>query len=95
MQATEIKTPIGQWVNAAQFIVTTFHPQIVEVSDKSYATEHSHRVSRVREIPRQAALQFVLQDKSHNKAPEPSGKGRGEDKRPSKRQKENSPSLDN
>lgn len=95
MQATEIKTPLGQRAGAAQFIVTTFHPQIVEVSDKSYATEHSHRVSRVREIPRKAALQFVVQDKSHQKAPESSGKARGEDRRPSKRQKENSQSLDN
>ena len=54
----------------------------------------THRVSRVREIPRKAALQFVVQDKSHQKAPEASGRGR-EDRRPAKRQKENSQSLDN
>lgn len=90
----EINTPLGQSAGAAQFIVTTFHPQIVEVSDKAYATEHSHRVSRVRDIPRKAALQFVVQDKSHQKVPEASGKGR-EDRRPAKRQKENSQSLDN
>lgn len=30
----------------AQFIVTTFHPQLVAVADRVYAVSHSNRVSR-------------------------------------------------
>lgn len=32
--------------NPAQFIVTTFHPQIVMVADKVYGISHSNRISR-------------------------------------------------
>jgi structural maintenance of chromosome 3 (chondroitin sulfate proteoglycan 6) len=30
----------------AQFIVTTFHPQIVGVADKIYGVSHTNRLSR-------------------------------------------------
>ena len=32
--------------NPSQFIVTTFHPQIVSVADKVYGVSHSNRISR-------------------------------------------------
>ncbi|KAF5830766.1 putative chromosome associated protein [Dunaliella salina] len=45
--------------NPAQFIITTFHPQIVGEADMVYGVAHTHRVSRVYAIQRQDALQFV------------------------------------
>ena len=30
----------------AHFIVTTFHPQILHVTDKVYGVSHQHRISR-------------------------------------------------
>uniref|UniRef100_A0A7S3VMZ6 Structural maintenance of chromosomes protein n=1 Tax=Dunaliella tertiolecta TaxID=3047 RepID=A0A7S3VMZ6_DUNTE len=45
--------------NPAQFIITTFHPQIVGEADMVYGVAHSHRVSRVYAIQRHDALQFV------------------------------------
>ena len=50
---------------SAQFIVTTFHPQIVAVSDKAYGVEHRQRVSTVHECEREVALRFVRNDASH------------------------------
>ena len=50
---------------SAQFIVTTFHPQIVAVSDKTYGVEHRQRVSTVHECEREVALRFVRNDASH------------------------------
>ena len=32
--------------NPSQFIVTTFHPQIIQQADKIYGVSHSHRISR-------------------------------------------------
>jgi hypothetical protein len=53
---------------AVQFIVTTFHPQIVEVAAKAYGVEHARRVSTIRDIGRAAALEFVRNDTSHRSA---------------------------
>ncbi len=32
--------------NPAQFIVTTFHPQIVVVADRIYGVSHSNKISK-------------------------------------------------
>ena len=32
--------------NPAQFIVTTFHPQIIHETDKVYGVSHQNRISR-------------------------------------------------
>ncbi|RMZ56141.1 hypothetical protein APUTEX25_004565, partial [Auxenochlorella protothecoides] len=43
----------------AQFIVTTFHPQLVAVADRVYAVSHSNRVSRVDLIRHEEAMGFL------------------------------------
>ena len=84
-------------VTPAQFIVTTFHPQIVEVCDKAYGVEHKHRISSLRELDRQMALDFVRQDRTHDsRARKPIENNTAEEQeRALKRQKENSPSAEN
>ena len=57
-------------VHKAQFIVTTFHPEVVELADNTYGVEHRHRASTVRTLEPQAALNFVRHDKSHAKVAE-------------------------
>lgn len=36
--------------NPAQFIITTFHPQIIHETDKVYGVSHQNRISRCRLI---------------------------------------------
>ena len=43
----------------SQFIVTTFHPQLVHVCDQAYGVSHSSRVSAVDVIPKADALAFL------------------------------------
>lgn len=45
--------------NPAQFIVTTFHPQIVGEADKIFGVAHTNRISRVYVITRDEALKFL------------------------------------
>ncbi|KAG2481917.1 hypothetical protein HYH03_019126 [Edaphochlamys debaryana] len=45
--------------NPAQFIVTTFHPQIVNEADALFGVAHTNRISRVYAIKRADALQFL------------------------------------
>eukprot|EP00892_Ulva_mutabilis_P006487 jgi/Ulvmu1/420/UM001_0427.1 len=81
----------------AQFIVTTFHPQIVEVCDKAYGVEHKHRISSLRELDQQMALDFVRQDRSHDTRTRKPAEGPAEEEpeRAAKRQKENFSSAEN
>jgi len=48
--------------NPAQFIVTTFHPQLVNVSEKIYGVSHSNRISRVDVITHDDALAFLASE---------------------------------
>eukprot|EP00955_Chlamydomonas_euryale_P117966 366510-Chlamydomonas_euryale.AAC.11 len=45
--------------NPVQFIVTTFHPQIVGEADRLMGVSHNARVSRVFTITHDAALEFL------------------------------------
>ena len=49
----------GQLSPPAQFIVTTFHPQLVSVADRVYGVSHANRVSRIALVSKGDALQFV------------------------------------
>ena len=49
----------GQLSPPAQFIVTTFHPQLVSVADRVYGVSHANRVSRIALVSKSDALQFV------------------------------------
>ena len=45
--------------NPAQFIVTTFHPQIVSVADNIYGVSHRNRISKVTLVEKADALEFL------------------------------------
>ncbi|KAK9828108.1 hypothetical protein WJX81_005196 [Elliptochloris bilobata] len=45
--------------NPAQFIVTTFHPQIITEAAKVYGVSHSSRISRIDVVTREDALEFI------------------------------------
>lgn len=45
--------------NPAQFIITTFHPQIVQVADKVYGASHRNRISSIVRVEREDALEFL------------------------------------
>ena len=57
--ANMLMTQANDDVNPAQFIITTFHPQIVEVSDHVYGASHRNRISSVVRIEKADALQFL------------------------------------
>ncbi len=57
--ANMLMTQTNDDVNPAQFIITTFHPQIVEVSDHVYGASHRNRISSVVRIEKADALQFL------------------------------------
>jgi structural maintenance of chromosome 3 (chondroitin sulfate proteoglycan 6) len=46
----------------AQFVVTTFHPQIVGEADKVYGVSHANRVSAIDSISREDALAFLTSE---------------------------------
>lgn len=49
-----------------QFITTTFRPELVKVADQIYGVIHKNRVSNVRIIKEDAALDFIEHDQSAN-----------------------------
>ena len=46
----------------AQFICTTFRPEMVTHADKFYGVTFENRVSRIEVIPQELALQFVEEE---------------------------------
>jgi structural maintenance of chromosome 3 (chondroitin sulfate proteoglycan 6) len=58
--AAMLRTQAHAARDPAQFIVTTFHPQIVHVADHVYGVSHRARVSQVTLVERADALQFLL-----------------------------------
>ncbi|CAG9460585.1 unnamed protein product [Pedinophyceae sp. YPF-701] len=54
--------------NPAQFIVTTFNPQLVQVSDQVYGVSHAKRISTVDLVTREDAIQFLQEDEQHDAA---------------------------
>lgn len=45
--------------NPAQFITSTFRPEMVKVCDKSYGIGHQHKISNVHTMTREEALEFI------------------------------------
>lgn len=43
----------------SQFIITTFHPQVIRRADKVYGVSHTHRISKVDVVTHEDALAFV------------------------------------
>ncbi|WPT12079.1 Structural maintenance of chromosomes protein 3 [Picochlorum sp. SENEW3] len=56
--------------NPAQFIITTFHPQIVQVADKVYGASHRNRISSIVQVQREDALEFLQAEEKRGTAAE-------------------------
>ncbi|GMH33553.1 hypothetical protein BSKO_01387 [Bryopsis sp. KO-2023] len=56
--AKMLKKQSGDKNNPAQFIVTTFHPQIIEETDKVFGVAHTNRISRVEVMTKEDAYAF-------------------------------------
>ncbi|PNW77651.1 hypothetical protein CHLRE_10g445650v5 [Chlamydomonas reinhardtii] len=63
--------------NPAQFIVTTFHPQIVSEADRLFGVAHTNRISRVYAIQREDALQFLQAAEEHGQQGDGTSHGAG------------------
>ncbi|KAG2449553.1 hypothetical protein HYH02_005087 [Chlamydomonas schloesseri] len=63
--------------NPAQFIVTTFHPQIVSEADRLFGVAHTNRISRVYAIQREDALQFLQAAEEHGQQGDGASHGAG------------------
>ncbi|KAG2428819.1 hypothetical protein HXX76_011519 [Chlamydomonas incerta] len=63
--------------NPAQFIVTTFHPQIVSEADRLFGVAHTNRISRVYAIQREDALQFLQAAEEHGQQGNSASHGAG------------------
>lgn len=60
---TQYRTAVAAMINSlsrsAQFICTTFRPEMLQVADKFYGVMYSNKVSSVSEINREEAMTFV------------------------------------
>lgn len=43
----------------AQFITSTFRPEMVQAADKCYGVSHLHKISRIRALGAEEALEFI------------------------------------
>lgn len=68
----QYRTAVGNMIRRladmanTQFITTTFRPELVKVADKIYGVTHKNRVSHVKVIEKEAALDFIERDQTHN-----------------------------
>ncbi|DBB00026.1 hypothetical protein WJX77_003476 [Trebouxia sp. C0004] len=53
--------------NPAQFIITTFHPQIIHETDKVYGVSHQNRISRIDVVNKEDALDFLQSEENRQK----------------------------
>jgi structural maintenance of chromosome 3 (chondroitin sulfate proteoglycan 6) len=64
----------------AQFILTTFHPQLIAAADRVFGVSHAARVSRLAVVGREDALLFVQSEEERARAvAEAAAGGGGED----------------
>ena len=54
---------MNEMKNDAQFITTTFRPELLESGDKFYGVTYRNKVSHVNTITKSVALDFVEDDK--------------------------------
>lgn len=62
---TAVAAMINSLSNKAQFICTTFRPEMLQVADKFYGVMFSNKVSTVSEINREEAMSFVEGQQQH------------------------------
>lgn len=52
---------IQQSADSAQFITTTFRPELLDAADKFYGVRFRHKVSSIEEVSRADAQEFVTE----------------------------------
>ena len=53
---------IHRLADNAQFITTTFRPELVEVADKCYGVKFQNKVSHINAVSKEAAKDFIEQE---------------------------------
>lgn len=53
---------IQRLADNAQFITTTFRPELVEVADKCYGVKFQNKVSHINAVSKEAAKDFIEQE---------------------------------
>ncbi|CAF0914435.1 unnamed protein product [Adineta ricciae] len=60
---------INELSQKAQFIITTFGPDLLKYGDKFYGITYRNKVSQIRSVTREEALEFVEDNEAQNQAP--------------------------
>ena len=61
---------INELSQRAQFIITTFGPDLLKYGDKFYGITYRNKVSQIRSVTREEALAFVEDNEAQNQVPE-------------------------
>jgi structural maintenance of chromosome 3 (chondroitin sulfate proteoglycan 6) len=59
---------INELSQKAQFIITTFGPDLLKYGDKFYGITYRNKVSQIRSVTREEALEFVEDNEAQNQA---------------------------
>ena len=59
---------INELSQKAQFIITTFGPDLLKFGDKFYGITYRNKVSQIRSVTREEALEFVEDNDAQNQA---------------------------
>jgi hypothetical protein len=57
---------INELSQKAQFIITTFGPDLLKYGDKFYGITYRNKVSQIRSVTREEALEFVEDNDAQN-----------------------------
>ena len=59
---------INELSQKAQFIISTFGPDLLKYGDKFYGITYRNKVSQIRSVTREEALEFVEDNEAHSEA---------------------------
>jgi chromosome segregation ATPase len=59
---------VNELSEKAQFIITTFGPDLLKYGDKFYGITYRNKVSQIRSVTREEALEFVEDNEAQNQA---------------------------
>jgi chromosome segregation ATPase len=59
---------VNELSQKAQFIITTFGPDLLKYGDKFYGITYRNKVSQIRSVTREEALEFVEDNDAQNQA---------------------------
>ncbi|CAF4156409.1 unnamed protein product, partial [Rotaria sordida] len=62
---------INELSQKAQFIITTFGPDLLKYGDKFYGITYRNKVSQIRSVTHEEALEFVEDNEVQNQVTQP------------------------